>query len=112
MKSGSSSSAPENHGLERPEEEEEEEVELDEEGPDEPSDQALSPLRYRLLRALAGRGDLKQDSSEAGVTGCFRSPVNHAGFSAGVPVRLGAEYSVKESSTKWDSHSRSANSSI
>lgn len=100
MKSCSSSSAPENHGLERPEEEEDEEVELDEEGPEEPSDQGLTPFRFRLLRALAGKGDLKQDSSEAGVTGCFRLPVNHAGFSTGVPVRLGAEYSVKESSTK------------
>lgn len=109
---GSSSSAPENHGLEGPEEEEE--VEPDEEGPeedDEPSDQTLRPLRLRLLRALAGTGDLKQVSSVTAVTGCFRSPVNHAGFSVGVPVRFGPEYSVKESSTKWESHSRFAKSS-
>lgn len=101
MTTGSSISAPENHGLEG--REEEEEVEPDEEGPeedDEPSDQTLTPLRLRLLRALAGTGDLKQDSSVAGVTGCFRSPVNHDGFSVGVPVRFGPEYSVKESSTK------------
>ncbi|KAJ4889933.1 Uncharacterized protein Rs2_29681 [Raphanus sativus] len=37
----------------------------------EPRDQALTPNRFRLLRALAGRGNLKQDSSEAGVTGCY-----------------------------------------
>lgn len=107
---GSSSSAPENHGLEGPEEEEEE-VEHEDDEDDEPSDQSLTPFRFRLLRALAGTGDLKHDSSVAGITGCFRSPVNHAGFSTGVPVRFGAEYSVKESSTKWDSHSRFAKSS-
>lgn len=113
MKTGSSSSAPENHVLEGSEEEEE--VEFEEEGPeeeDEPSDQKLVPFRLRLVRDLEGTGDLKHESCVTGVTGCFRSPVNQAGFSVGVPVRFGAGYSVNESSTKWDSHSSSANSSV
>lgn len=87
--------------------EEEEEVEVEEE---EPSDQKLVPYRLRLVRDLEGTGDLKHESCVAG--GCFRSAVNQAGFSVGVPVRFGVEYSVNESSTKWDSHSSSANSSV
>lgn len=110
MKTGSSSSAPENHVLEGSEEEEE--VEFEDEEEDEPSDQKLVLFRLRLVRDLEGTGDLKHESCVTGVTGCFLSPANQAGFSVGVPVRFGAEYSVNESSTKWDSHSSSANSSV
>jgi hypothetical protein len=82
----------------------------------EPIDQTLPPVRVLLLLALAGTGVLKQGFS--GIVTIWGSgaifSVWFLGFSdetPPVPARYGVENSEKESSTKWDNHSRLANSS-
>ena len=105
--SSRNSEAESHRGLEWPEEEEEV-AELEEElvNDGERENHKLTPVLGRLVLILTGRGALKQDPALTGVKGCLLSPVNQTGFF------VGAEYGVKESSTKLDNHSSSAKSSV
>ena len=91
-------------------------VELEEESvvkEGDPSGQTRTPVRVRLLRALAGTGVLKHGwVVGTGLDGSGFSGADCLGLSeVVVTVGMGAENSEKESSTKWDSHSKSATSS-
>lgn len=99
------------HGLDGDEDDEEEVVELEDDSVKhgDPRDQTRPPVRALLLLALAGIGVVKQGFS--GTEG-FDSRRNFSSFDGGeTPATYEVENSEKDSSTKWESHSRFANSS-
>lgn len=99
------------HGLDGDEDDDEEVVELEDDSvkDGDPRDQTRPPVRDRLLLALAGIGVVKQGFS--GTEGFGSGRYFSSSDGGETPATYEVENSEKDSSTKWESHSRFANSS-